>query len=95
MEKEKFSNKETSYKWILKYIKMSHENLTFQQLRSKCKEMKLKSCAGKGVDRKFLINLIGTATLTEEELKIKEHDPDFYEVIKYHVPNMPDAERYS
>ena len=69
---------------------MNYENLTFQQLRSKCYQIGLKPCTGKGVDRKFLLNLIDTATSTEEELKIREYDPDFYESIKPFVSSMPD-----
>lgn len=69
------------------------DKLTFNELRSKCKQMKLKPCAGKGVDKRFLLQLIGGATLTDDEIKIKAHDPNLYESIKPFVPSMPDAER--
>lgn len=57
---------------------------SFRKLQEKCQEMKLDPCSGSHVDRKFLLDLIRSS------LKIKQHDPDLYTLIKPHVASIPD-----
>ena len=67
---------------------------TINDLRKRCKDLGLKPCGGKGVDRIFLEQLIAEheATLqgNDYEAIIRQTNPDFYYSIVSLVPSLPD-----
>lgn len=72
------------------------ESLSFRQLQEKCMNLGLSPCAGKGVNKSFLISLLSSAeaglpcTRIHPKERIKRHDKEFYLTIRKLVKLIPD-----
>lgn len=72
------------------------ESLPFRKLQKKCMELGLSPCAGKGVDKAFLLSLLTSAeaglpcTRINPKERIRRHDKEFYMAIRKWVKIMPD-----